>query len=59
MFPSQVIIGSMPKDTPSEQLEVEVKQPNGIFASDIPMVIGGYGPKKPKYTYEKIVISQV
>jgi len=31
--------------------DVELDQPNGIFASDIPVVIGGYGPKTPKCTY--------
>ena len=35
------------------KLDVELKQPNGIFASDIPVVIGGYGPKTPKCTYGK------
>lgn len=33
------------------QLDVELDQPRGIFASDIPVVIGGYGPKTPKCTY--------
>jgi hypothetical protein len=33
------------------KLDVELDQPNGIFASDIPVVVGGYGPKTPKCTY--------
>jgi len=30
---------------------VELDQTNGIFASDIPVAIGGYGPKTPECTY--------
>ena len=33
------------------KLDVELDQTNGIFASDIPVVIGGYGPKTPECTY--------
>ncbi len=33
------------------KFDVELAQANGIFASDIPVVIGGYGPKTPKCTY--------
>jgi len=33
------------------KFDVELDQPNGIFASDIPVVIGGYGPKTPECTY--------
>ncbi|MEK7397049.1 MAG: LamG domain-containing protein, partial [Candidatus Poribacteria bacterium] len=33
------------------KFDVELAQANGIFASDIPLVIGGYGPKTPKCTY--------
>jgi hypothetical protein len=33
------------------EFDVELDQPNGIFASDIPVVIGGYGPKTPECTY--------
>ncbi|MBI1925637.1 LamG domain-containing protein [Candidatus Poribacteria bacterium] len=32
------------------KFDVELDQPNGIFASDVPVVIGGYGPKT-KVTY--------
>jgi len=35
------------------KLDVELDQPNGIFASNIPVVIGGYGPETPKCTYGK------
>ena len=33
------------------KFDVELAQANGIFASDIPVVIGGYGPKTPKCFY--------
>jgi len=33
------------------KFDVELAQANGIFASDIPVVIGGYGPKTPKCVY--------
>ena len=33
------------------KFDVELDQPNGIFASDIPVVIGGYGPTTPECTY--------
>jgi len=33
------------------KFDVELDQANGIFASDIPVVIGGYGPNTPKCTY--------
>ena len=32
-------------------LDVELDQPNGIFASDIPVAIGGYGPNTKEVTY--------
>ncbi|MFC1717302.1 LamG domain-containing protein [Candidatus Poribacteria bacterium] len=35
------------------EFDVELDQPNGIFASDIPVVIGGYGPKTPECTYNQ------
>ena len=39
------------------KLDVELDQPNGIFASDIPVVIGGYGPKLRSALMVKIDIS--
>ncbi|MDQ1316411.1 MAG: LamGL protein [Candidatus Poribacteria bacterium] len=33
------------------KFDVELAQANGIFVSDIPVVIGGYGPKTPKCFY--------
>jgi hypothetical protein len=33
------------------KFDVELDQANGIFSSDIPAAIGGYGPKTPKCTY--------
>jgi len=33
------------------KFDVELDQANGVFSSDIPVVIGGYGPKTPKCTY--------
>jgi hypothetical protein len=35
------------------KFDVELAQANGIFTSDIPVVIGGYGPKTPKCTYSQ------
>ncbi|MBD3184057.1 hypothetical protein GF312_17365 [Candidatus Poribacteria bacterium] len=33
------------------EFDVELAQPNGIFTSDIPVVIGGYGPKTAECNY--------
>jgi hypothetical protein len=33
------------------KLDVELDQPSGVFASDIPVVIGGYGPNTKEVTY--------
>lgn len=35
------------------KFDVELAQANGIFASDIPVVIGGYGTKTPKCVYSQ------
>ena len=35
------------------ELDVEIKQPNSIFASDIPMAIGGYSQKTEMRIWQK------
>lgn len=35
------------------EFDVELDQANGIFTSDIPVVIGGYGPTTPECTYSQ------
>jgi len=43
--------GKIMRNYTNGKFDVELAQANGIFVSDIPVVIGGYGPKTPKCIY--------